>query len=693
MTNERRGGVGFGGGRGHEPADFDEEVESTRAMDLVDDLDQPTTMPSRAPAPPPRAAPPPPPRPQPSARPAPAAAPRPAPRPAPSAPPAGHGGPPRTLHDPAAFGSQEEDATRMLDSDDFAPPPAAAPSAGESGIPIELRVVSGPDRGKVHRLHEGEQLVGRGLDCQIVLADPAVSRKHFRLLRRGDTVEIIDMGGANGSNVNGERVARQKLRSGDQIEIGTSVMEFHVVGAAVERARDFPKSEAGAQSQDRKPVLKPKGNTGLWIAVAVAGLLVLAGGAVAAWQVMSNSDEAASSTGAEADAPEAKSVTELIAQAQALIEERDWAGATDKLRAARKQSPDDAEIKGLLAKAGDELEAEEAIAEGKDLLKKGDLAAAMARFKDVPSSSEQYSEAREELKGSQDAFIRGQLEKARAAVEAGKKSEAAAALTAILEIDEKHQEAKLLQQQIETMVEGAAPPEVPGAAKPDKPAVPGAAAVDAKPGKEGAEPAEGGSGNAKTLLATAYTAYHNRQWSAADTALSQVVDGGFSRKDKAKATSDREAMREVAEGFQAAEANAGSPGKAAKAWVKAYEADKRIDGHHAPFLVKKVSSSFVAAADQAFKAKRYDAAHEAVQEAMNYDPDSTAAMELDDKIKAAARQMLKDAERHLKEKNYITARDQAKKAALILGSSDPDAAKAKEIVLKANDASAGGEED
>ena len=41
MANDRRGGVGFGGGQG--PSDYDdfhEEIESTRAMDLVDDLDQ-----------------------------------------------------------------------------------------------------------------------------------------------------------------------------------------------------------------------------------------------------------------------------------------------------------------------------------------------------------------------------------------------------------------------------------------------------------------------------------------------------------------------------------------------------------------------------------------------------------------------------------------------------------------------------
>ncbi len=693
MANDRRGGVGFGGGQGpNDYDDFDEEIESTRAMDLVDDLDQETAMPQRMPMPPSR-------EPPPAARPAPARPRAPAPpppRPA-SAPPAAqaYGGPPKTLHDPDAFGGgANEDATRMLDSEALAAVGIQAPApSGASALPIELRVISGPDRGKVHKLSEGEHLVGRGLDCHIVLADPAVSRKHFRLVRRGDDVEVIDMGGANGTNVNGERTSRKMLRSGDQIELGTSVLEYHVPGAAVERSRDFPQGDSGVP---RSPAIRPakgKSNTGLVIGLAIAALLVLVGGAVAAWLVMGSSSSAPTEEAAKTEGG-TKDIAKLIEEAKGLLEDRDWAGAIDKLKAAREIDKDDAEVKGLLAKARGEVDAEEAITEGKELAKKGDLAAAIARFKEVATDSEQYADAHEELNAAREDLARERLAAARKAFEDGDKTAALAAVQAVLAVDDKHQEAKLLLGQIETMTDtGPA-----AAAKPDE-AAPAAAKDEDKPkeddkaAKAPKDDDKGGGPSAKALFAAAMTAYHNREWSAANAALTQIVDGGFSRKDKAKAAEDRDAVKEVADGMQQGEANAASPQKAARAWNKAYKADRRLDRHHSAAIVKKLGSAWGAAADQLFKAKRYGEAKEAADEAMNFDPDNQNAMDIADKCREAAKQMLKDAEKHLKEKNYATARDLARKVTQILGMMDPDSQKARDIALKATEASSGGDED
>ncbi|MEY3013293.1 MAG: hypothetical protein RIT45_2028 [Pseudomonadota bacterium] len=570
----------------------------------------------------------------------------------------------------------------MLDADALADM-GMAPAPAETGTPMELRVVSGPDRGKIHRLDDGEYLVGRGLDCHIVLADPAVSRKHFRVVRRGETCEVIDMGGANGTNINGSRASRHALQPGDQIEVGTTVLEFAIQGVVPERAREFPQPEPAPRRSPAIPQ-KQKSNTGLIIAAAAAGVLVLGGGAVAAWLVMSGDDKPQPTEEAK---PE-KDVAKMIERAKGLLEDRDWAGAVDQLKEAREAAPDDAEVKGLLAKAHDEVEAEEVITEGKELARKGEFKAAIGRFKEVAQTSEQYADAREELNAAREDFFRDRLGAAKKAWGDGDKEAASKAVDEVLELDEKNAEARLLKEQIAS---GAAPEKDDGGDKGDDKGEKAEAKDDDKGGDKG-----GGGGavgaSAKSLMASGLRAYHNREWSAAEAAFSQIANGGFSRKDKSKASDFAAAVKEVGDSNQAA-TSASSPIKAARAWQKAYKADRRVDGHHGPWLVKQLTAAWVSAADQLYKAKRYPEAAEAAREAMNFDPENVKAMDIDDKCREAAKGMLQKAQQHLDQKNYATARDMARKVMQILGMMDPASQKAREIAIKAQEASSGGDED
>ena len=254
---------------------------------------------------------------------------------------------------------------------------------------------------------------------------------------------------------------------------------------------------------------KGKSNTGLIVGLAIAGLLVLVGGAVAAWLVMGSSSSGSADDAAKVEGG-SKDIAKLIEEAKGLLEDRDWAGAIDKLKAAREIDKDDSEVKGLLAKARGEVDAEEAITEGKELAKKGDLAAAIARFKEVATDSEQYADAHEELNAAREDLARERLAAARQAFEAGDKAAATAAVQAVLAVDDKHQEAKLLQGQIETMTDSG-----PAAAgKPGEAEVP--AKVDDKPkdddkaAKAAKDDDKPGGPSARALFATAMTAYHNR---------------------------------------------------------------------------------------------------------------------------------------------------------------------------------------
>ena len=71
--------------------------------------------------------------------------------------------------------------------------------------------------------------LGRSRECDCVLNDPNVSRRHAEL-RRGPTGdwEIADLGSTNGVKVNGRRLDASRLRPGDEVVLGTVRFIFDV---------------------------------------------------------------------------------------------------------------------------------------------------------------------------------------------------------------------------------------------------------------------------------------------------------------------------------------------------------------------------------------------------------------------------------------------------------------------------------
>lgn len=84
-----------------------------------------------------------------------------------------------------------------------------------------LDQVAGPELERSAALTERSVLVlGRGLDCDLPLADPGVSRRHARL-RLGPAASIEDLGSTAGTFVNEQRIhGTIDLRHGDLIAIG-----------------------------------------------------------------------------------------------------------------------------------------------------------------------------------------------------------------------------------------------------------------------------------------------------------------------------------------------------------------------------------------------------------------------------------------------------------------------------------------
>ena len=68
--------------------------------------------------------------------------------------------------------------------------------------------------------------VGRHPDCNLVLADPNVSRNHAEIRPQGDRFAVIDLGSTNGTRVNGVRVDQQLLQDGDELAFGNTRLRF-----------------------------------------------------------------------------------------------------------------------------------------------------------------------------------------------------------------------------------------------------------------------------------------------------------------------------------------------------------------------------------------------------------------------------------------------------------------------------------
>jgi S-DNA-T family DNA segregation ATPase FtsK/SpoIIIE len=114
-----------------------------------------------------------------------------------------------------------------------------APSELKEATVGALRVLAGPDAGREFPLKTGSLIVGRDSACDIVLSDNLVSKKHVRL-EVSDTVEVIDLGSANGVVVDGGIVARLHIEKYGRLLLGDDDIEISLTAGAAPDAAPKP---------------------------------------------------------------------------------------------------------------------------------------------------------------------------------------------------------------------------------------------------------------------------------------------------------------------------------------------------------------------------------------------------------------------------------------------------------------------
>jgi pSer/pThr/pTyr-binding forkhead associated (FHA) protein len=90
-----------------------------------------------------------------------------------------------------------------------------------------LTVRGGSQDGMELALSEPVTRLGRGLQADVVLEDPTVSRRHAIVVLRDDEVVLLDDNSLNGTWCNGERVRDGvALRDGDVIGLGAATLRY-----------------------------------------------------------------------------------------------------------------------------------------------------------------------------------------------------------------------------------------------------------------------------------------------------------------------------------------------------------------------------------------------------------------------------------------------------------------------------------
>lgn len=93
-----------------------------------------------------------------------------------------------------------------------------------------LKFISGKYQGGEYPLQEsGELVIGRSSELDMVLIEDMVSRKHAKITLAPGQISIQDLGSTNGTFVNGEKIKKARLKEGDRILIGTSILKMVAV--------------------------------------------------------------------------------------------------------------------------------------------------------------------------------------------------------------------------------------------------------------------------------------------------------------------------------------------------------------------------------------------------------------------------------------------------------------------------------
>ena len=119
-----------------------------------------------------------------------------------------------------------------------------------AAVQVELQgrlTIHHPD-GRIQEFTLASQpaIIGKAPECDIFIADGAISRQHAQIEKRADLVFIKDLKSLNGTFVNGQKIGDEyfELKDGDKLSIGRTKIDLHLVPVAASKPQPAKKDDA-----------------------------------------------------------------------------------------------------------------------------------------------------------------------------------------------------------------------------------------------------------------------------------------------------------------------------------------------------------------------------------------------------------------------------------------------------------------
>lgn len=116
---------------------------------------------------------------------------------------------------------------------------------------VTFLVLEGVDKGRVFRDLSVPVTIGREEGNALRLNDERVSRYHAKVQSEEDDIILTDLDSTNGTRVNGTTVQIRRLRAGDQVSIGRTMLLFGTmeeIDARRQSGSGMQPAEGGAQT-------------------------------------------------------------------------------------------------------------------------------------------------------------------------------------------------------------------------------------------------------------------------------------------------------------------------------------------------------------------------------------------------------------------------------------------------------------
>ncbi|OFZ22948.1 MAG: hypothetical protein A2202_01570 [Bdellovibrionales bacterium RIFOXYA1_FULL_36_14] len=94
---------------------------------------------------------------------------------------------------------------------------------------FKLVVIGGKLRGREFILNDGDNVLGRGSECDVYFPVEGISKRHLSITITNDTAYLKDLESANGTFLNGAFVKNATLKNGDKISLPDSIIQVVLV--------------------------------------------------------------------------------------------------------------------------------------------------------------------------------------------------------------------------------------------------------------------------------------------------------------------------------------------------------------------------------------------------------------------------------------------------------------------------------